>query len=106
MCSWARSPSVREVPGYPGWGWGEGATSQASLPSRHGKVQGTEAWVSRDLGMKLVSVPNYSVARSKFPSLPVPGTAITIVSLGPWSALKDLLGVLATAQATQLLLLV
>lgn len=67
---------------------------------------GTEAWVSRKLGMKLIYAQIYSVAMSKFPSLPASGTTITPVSLGPWSAPRDPLGVLATAQAAQLLLLV
>lgn len=86
-------------------GGGEKGPPSRPRPSRHGKAQGTEAWVSRDLSMKLVSAQIYSVAGSKLPSLPVPGTTVTIVSLGPWSALKDPLGVLATAQAPQLLLL-
>lgn len=61
--------------------------------------------MSRELGMKPVSAQIYSVARSKFPSLSVSGTTITVVSLGAWSALKDAPGVLATAQAPQLSLL-
>lgn len=58
-----------------GWGGGKGATS------RHSKAQGTAA---RELGIKLVSAQTYSVAVSKFPSLPVSGATVTPVSLGPW----------------------
>lgn len=99
MLSWAWSPSVREVPGYL-HGGGEKEPPPRPRPSRRG------ALVSSHLSMKLSAVQIYSVAGSKFPSLPAPGTTITVVSLGPWLALKDPLGVLATGQAPQLFLLV
>lgn len=62
--------------------------------------------MSGELGVKLVSAQIYSVAMSKFPSLPVPGTRITPVSLGPWSSFKAPLRALVSTQPTQQLLLV